>query len=110
MTISPTSASRFVTMAVASGGEHSRRKSPSQPLQPPQHSCSADWGSGHLLPAAGTIAHTTEHCTKGSHRNRFDACMAPALALAPVLALVWVPEWAVAPVWAAVPGWALALE
>merc|ERR1719189_1292666 len=110
MTISQTCASRFVTMDIASGGEHSRKKSPSQPLQPPQHSCNADWGTGHLLPAVGTIARTTEHCTKGSHRSRFDACTAPALVLAPALAPVWVPEWAVALVWAAMPGWAVALE
>merc|ERR1719464_885555 len=113
MTLFPNSAGHFVTMDIASGGEHLRRKSPSRPLQPPQLSCNADWGTGHLLPAVGTIAHTTEHCTKRSHRNRFDACMAPALASARVWSAAAVPEWAVAPVGAAeaaVPGWAVALE
>merc|ERR550525_2111461 len=101
MTLSRNSDGRFVSTDIASGVKHSRKKLPSRPLQPPQLSCNADWGTGHLLPAVGTIARTTEHCTKRSHRNRFDACMAPAQALAPVWAVVSVPEWAAAPVWAA---------
>merc|ERR1719277_1208506 len=72
-------------------GEASRRSSLSSGQQPPHLPwCIADWGSSQLLPAAGTIAHTTEGCTKRSHCNRFDACMTRAQAqVAPKSAQVW---------------------
>merc|ERR1719336_95410 len=71
-------------------GEASRRNSPSSG-QLPHILCTADWGTGLLLPAAGTIAHTTDCYTKRSHCNRFDARMTQALALAwaPKSAQVW---------------------
>jgi len=79
-------------------GEASRRNSPSSGQQLPHILCIADWGNGLLLPAAGTIAHTTAYYTKRSHCNRFDARMTQALAL------VWAAEAQAAPksaqVWA----------
>merc|ERR1719422_2252076 len=77
-------------------GEASRRSSPSSGLQPPHLSCTADWDRSQLIPAAGTIAQTMESCTKHSHCNRFDACMALWVALASAEATAPVPEWAVA--------------
>jgi len=54
-------------------------------MMPPQLSCTADWGSCQLLPAVGTIAQTKENCTKRSHCNRFDVCMALGAALVSVV-------------------------
>jgi len=90
------------TMGIT-GGEASRGGSPSSGQQPPHLACTADRGSSPLLPAAGTIARTTESCTKRSHCNRFDACMAPWVALASAPA-------SSAPAWAAVPESAEVLE
>merc|ERR1719203_695850 len=109
MTLSPNSAGRFVTMNITSGGEASRKKSPSsRSPQPPQ--CNAEWGIGQLLPAAGTIAHTNDHCTKRSHCNRFDECT--TLGAAPASAPAWAAasEWAVASVGTAAPDWAAARQ
>merc|ERR1719282_174752 len=73
---------------------------------PPQLSCTEEWGSCQLLPAVGTTAQTKENCTKRSHRNRSDVCMAlgAALVSAVVSALVS------AVVSAAVPESAVVLE
>jgi len=77
----------------ASGGGDTRRNSaPSRPPQPPQLSCIADWGTGLLLPAVGTIGRTMDHCTRRSRCNQFGACMALALALASALVWAAVPE------------------
>jgi len=51
----------------------------------PELSCTADWGTGQLLPAVGTMAQTKENCTKRSHCNQFDVCMALGVALVSVL-------------------------
>merc|ERR1719476_1210712 len=87
-----------VPETTSSGG--ARKRTPSQPLPVTPLSCNTDWGTGQLLPAVGTTAHPPKNCTKRSHCNRFDACMALRVAL------VSVPEWAVAPEWAPALVWA----